>query len=335
MNLAAEILQHEKVNEWNDFLSQSDATIFHCYDWLFAYSTACKCDFQLLVVRKNGNIVAGCVLFPKEIFKQKTTTLPTLNYYNGIIFSEKLAPKNSPEEIRRKNLCTLEIANFLEQNFVSAILTNSPTFTDVRIFNDKKWQTKIRYTLKNKFLAKEELFKNLTHSKQKQVKNALESGCFVKELCDFDLSYDLQVEAYKNSNSKFRFEKNTFKNFMQSLREKNLIESFFAFSKSGEPLATFILGKFQNQLFSLISGIKTHDFEEKKFIGTWLTFEVLTQEKFVKNFQTLDFLGANTKGIREFKEEFNGKLEPFFVVEFNNSQLLKPAKKLKKLIFQA
>lgn len=325
-------LSENETNIWTDLIKSSFSTIFHSYDWLSAYRECFGNDFKLVILTKKQNILGGCVAFPITKMKRKISTLPTLNYYNGIIFNEKVAILNTSSERKRKLEFTNEIANFLENEFGWIFLSHQPNLNDIRAFNDRNWEVKIRYTLKNTLVDEETLFLQIRNVRRRHIKKATNSNCEVKEFYDFEESYKLQLDARIKGGIKFDLPKENFIRFLEALNKKKLIKSYFAFSSSGEPLANWILGIHKNSLYSLVSGVKRGTFPEANHIGTFLKFKVLSNEELRKNFLYLDFIGANTPGVREFKGDFGGELVPFYQTEFTNSNLLKSARFIKSKI---
>ncbi|KAA3596075.1 MAG: hypothetical protein DWQ06_15990 [Calditrichaeota bacterium] len=326
-------LAEDKFEIWNTLVSNSNSTIFHSLEWLSTYKRIFGDDFKLLVISKKQNVLGGCVIFPSTKLNQKTSTLPFLNYYNGIIFDSDFTVQNISSETKRKFELTSEIAIFLEKEFAWVYLSHNSALKDVRVFNDRNWNVKVSYTLRNELLDENSQFEKIRNARRRHIKKAINSECFVKEHYDFETSYNFQIEARISNGVNFRFEKDNFINFMKLLKEMNLIKSYFVFSKSGEPLGNWIVGTFKEQLFSLISGIKKGKYPEVNFIGTFLMYKVLSNEELRNDFSELDFIGANTPGIREFKGDFGGELVPFYQTEFINSKSLKSARFVKQKIF--
>ncbi len=326
-------LSEDEFEAWNTLVSNSDSTIFHSLEWLSTYKKIFGNDFKLLVISKNQNVLGGCVIFPTTKLNQKTSTLPFLNYYNGIVFNSNFSVQNISSETKRKFELTSELANFLEKEFAWVYLSHNPEIKDIRVFNDQNWNVEIRYTLINKIVDESSQFEKMRNARRRHIKKAIKSECFVKEHYDFETSYNFQSEARISGGTDFKFEKSGFIKFMETLKKSNLIKSFFAFSKSQEPLGNWIVGTHKERLYSLISGVKKGKYPEVNFIGTFLMYKVLSNENLGKDFTDLDFIGANTPGIREFKGDFGGELVPFFQTEFINSKTLKSARFVKQKIF--
>lgn len=256
-----------------------------------------------------------------------------MNYYNGIIFDNNFVLQNNSSETKRKFEITSEISDFLENEFVWVYLSHSSDFKDVRAFNDRKWNVEVRYTLLNELIDENSQFEKLRNARRRQIKKAIKSQCFVKEHYDFETSYKFQQEARISNGADFKFARSGFLKFMAELKEKNLVKSYFAFSNSGEPLGNWIVGIHKKQLYSLISGVRKGNYPEVNFIGTFLMYKVLCNQELRKDFVKLDFIGANTPGIREFKGDFGGELTAFYQTEFISSKSLKSALFLKQKIF--
>ena len=226
-------------------------------------------------------------IFPLNVIKRGFVRIflnPPFTPYFNLLF-ENLSDKEH-KRFKYLEIIVKNYMNFLKRRFIYFSVSQSPDIKDVRhfIWNGASVSIKYTYILEN---TKESL-----DSVDRMVKN--KKIMEITEEYDFERKYRMLKEAYKN---KPPISLKNYLIFMNSLKERRMIKSFSNKTAS----VTFLIDKAGKTVYAYnISGRDTG----------LLIYSVMKQN--LLGDYPVDFLGANTRRISQYKSLFNPEIKSYF-----------------------
>jgi lipid II:glycine glycyltransferase (peptidoglycan interpeptide bridge formation enzyme) len=305
-------------DNWDNFVVNSPQSNVFCST---NYLNARHHSFKLYFVRKNGNIMLGCVL----ILDKNGNACVSPSMYQGILFDNYI----STIPIHRSVKITLETIEFLFFNLVKKYInlkfSMHYSINDIRAFQwfnyhetDKaKFLIKPRYTgiLKlNNINNFESLIRQARKVRGQEYKKCIKEG--------FTVSISNNVEILDNLHH-LTFERQGLKrtdgekflafNFSKIAIEKGFGRLMICKNKEGEPVSAsiFLIDKIRG--YYLIGA--TNPEYRKYGVGSFTVFHQI-KKCFDDGLNEIDFIGINSPNRGDFKTSFNAEPRMYFEMTY-------------------
>ncbi len=302
------------------FLDPTDAACREAWAGLLAYSPqatpyshiayaealheATGRSFRLAGVLEGESLRAGVLLFERQRGPYRTVVVPPLTAYTSILLDRPLRET----EIHQRKTPLDALLVFLDAHFHALALHLHPSLADVRPFIWAGWRACPLYTYCCPMREEAELLKAVSRGVRRRFERerpdlAIEEGSFAPAITG------LIEQSYARSEGVSPLDPARRAAFFERLRETGLARLFAASAQGSEqPSAGQAVLTDGNSAFALAGG------------GTpGPAMSVLLTEILLRlheeGLRELDFVGANTPSIAEFKRSFAPRLTPYFRVE--------------------
>lgn len=262
-----------------------------------------KLDLKCLIFFNEKNIPTIGLL---AYIEGKRITHPNHHHYTYLWIKDKLDTKSSRNDL-------YEFFSYLRLNYIEVSL-KLIGLEDYRSFINNDFELKLRYT----FIKKTEDI-SYKYNVQKHYNRAINiyNILFVKVHLNQVLNENLQfLIENKIINVK---ETKEIKKLLINLNDEGLLLCFSINNNSTESiLASGIVLLNQNKAYFLFCNTKTNKMTSA--VNSYMYIKLQDELK-NKAIYELDYMGANISNIAEFKNNFNPKLTPYFIVNYKKSHI--------------
>lgn len=326
-------LENDAYDEWNAFVSSCEnGTVFHLSHLLEPLASFFNCNFRILVKRNAENrITAGFPLLEKKKFGSIKLTYfpPTVRFY-GIIHEDK-ASKYSNKRSRYQHKIYDEFIAFLEKNYSYAKLTFPINVKDIRPFIWKNFTPAVNYTFCSGIDSPAELFNGFDPAIKRRIKSAekepYEFKCGVNQQ-QINNIYNLQEQSFQRQGLQFKLNRAQFTRYIQLLNEHELVNIYTVLVEE-KPVSSVLALMFKETAYYWMAGtdssIASTGFNQLNF---WLMILDL-HETGIRN---LDFAGASTPSIANYKSNYNFELQSYYMAERSFRRTTALLMQMKRLI---
>lgn len=308
------VLGENEFNEWDSFVDESmDKCPFSQIAWLKAFaSTSPRNSFSIAVLRsKTGAIVAGMtVLVRRTPMGSCNAVVPTLHPYNTFVFRKP--DTQEPDRIYRFFFeATKQLMDFSrEQGFGAIRFIHHPGILDMRPFAWDGWKVTPAYTF-HIDLLQEDIIRSFTGSHRRRYKRCQESGFAFKSINGAKANLPTVLEIYHDTYTRKGLDAehhgmSVLPAYLPEIERAEPLLYYEVQTSDGRPAAYQVLVPGKNGVaYAWIAGTRSEFL--KSGVTVFLFGEMFKHLKEL-GFKWFDFGGANTPGIVDFKQGFNGRL---------------------------
>lgn len=307
MNYSTEILQPStRLEEWDMFVDRSPQGTLFCKSWWLR--AVCKERFEILVIKQNGEIIAGLPITYEIAWGKKIIRPPELSTAMGVL----LAPNE--KGTYEKNLSR-------EMDLLSAVAENIPVNNGFMIlchpsitnwlpfyWNGYSQTTNYTYVLEDIEDA-EKAISEFTYAKKKNIKKASGMVTVMEDLSSREL-FTHYVRTLKKQQKTIFYPYDYFRDLYDAAYSRKAGKSWYAVDNDGNIHSVFFVVFDERSAYCLISAIDP-DFRNSG-AHTLLVREAITHaSKITRRF---DFAGSMMKGVENSNRKFGAVQKTFFCI---------------------
>jgi len=260
---------------------------------------------------KSGEIAAGVALLKRsKPLSPDELVVPPLHPYNSLLI-RPLATAEPDRVYSHRNVYAAALVKFLRsQGFFSCRLVHHPRVNDVRPFVWDGWTIGLAYTFFVDLSALEGVA-SVTHANRKQHRKCVEAGFRITSsnvVGEAAARFMPLIEAtYRRRGMEPRdYGLDALPTYFRVLDAQNALLYFAATAADGTVVAARVLVPSADGLVhDWVAG--TDPEYLKSGVTAFLVAEILLELQ-RRGYRTFDFGGANTPGVADFKQGFNGAL---------------------------
>jgi len=309
------LLSPDEYLQWDEFVSQSpQRTLFHSTLWATQIKQVFKRDFQILVLQKKEQIVAGILFWPKKIlFIDAITNIPNTTY-QGPVFIQPGASKASSISSDYQKYSGL-LLDYLADNYQLIDIPLSPEIKDSRPYTWKNFNVETAYTYRFQIAEFDKLQQQFSQDLRRKIKKSDEQGISFKISKDTKHLTQFIIDSYKEASTSPAISSFLIEKFMDHTIKAGIGSLFYQYLDDQPISGIFVLND-DETVYALFSGIsaKKRNITNNELVHAFVS---RLSEFLGKQF---DFLGANTKHLEQFKRSFGGELIPYFKVNFKSNK---------------
>lgn len=320
-------LEASEYQIWDRFVEDSpQGTIYSSILWL----SLSGMPFKVLGCFDGNNELVGGISFTESRrYGFKRITSPLLTPFQGILLKEDPQSK-MPRKISRRATIVDSIIRKLEEDYDEISFHNHITFDDIRQFSWSGYSISVRYTYILDSSTRDVLWDNLDTDQRREIKSASKHGISVEigeaeyDIYDFDRIHQL---TFARRERKCPIPTDYLVRLYRGLKGANRCRMYFACNSSSKLVSADIFAWDTKRAYGLMSAsdpLLIRNNRNAAAMVHWTAFESLSE-----TFSEIDFVGANTPGVTDFKRRFGGELRHYFGVSKTISPYLKLYKGLK------
>lgn len=314
---------------WEQFLSESpQRTVFSTTDWLNAISPAFGGKTIIYGCFQNTNLVGGCGLIErKKIGMPFSVPKEMLMPYQPIIL-KNFDYKRNAKEISQTIQVVRAIAKTLSRDYKYISIIHHHSLTDVRPFLWENWDAQLRYNYVIPLTTPDQIYSGFRRNIRKQISKAERQNISIMESDNIELFYELVKKSFVKHDHQFPIPEEILFELFSELHSKNIAKLFMAKAEHRITSARIILCKFDT----------VHDWlagADPEFLNSGATPLLIWQilKKHWENYNYFDFGGATyLPSIARFKNNFGGKLIPYYLTEKYSSTFFRSLIKFHQFI---
>ena len=311
------LLSADDYEQWDAFVKQSpQSTLFHTINWANLVQRVFKRDFQILVLFKKKQIVAGILFWPKKVLFINTITHIPNTSYQGPLYGKSAGSKTSSinSEYQKQSAILLE---YLTQNYQLIDIPLSPHINDIRPYSWENFKVEAAYTYHFEITAFDILQQQFSQDLRRKIKKSDGQGIRFKTSGDCKPLTRFVIDSYKESASSPAISADLIQKFMASAIQNGLGSLYYQYLDD-QPISGIFVLEDDTTVYALFAGISA---KKRKVTNNELLHAfVLQQPQYIG--RQFDFLGANTKHLEQFKRSFGGDLVPYFKVSFKSNKTI-------------
>jgi len=332
-DLVVRYIQENEYDNWNDFVDESEyGTIFHKTYWsraLFRLDSAIK--LSIIGCYKQDLLVGGIIFGWKKKFRRIPIIIPPYaSCFYGIIIKERDTSYILKSERYRYAILN-ELLDFVEKEFQLISTALPPEFKDIRIFNWRRYTTRVLYTYRGNIESPEKIVATFQPDVRRQINKGKKYDYELRQTLDdkhLESIFLLLEKSYSRQKHKLQFNK---KQFTSLIKNPDLNKNVRAYSiwLDNNPVAALII---------IIDGFTAYYWlagSDQNYFSTglnqlllWLVINALSKE----GITIFDFVGANTLTISNYKASFNFELVPYYQISKVTTKGLRFLLKLKDVL---
>jgi len=310
-----ELLSADDYELWDSFVKQSpQGTLFHTIRWANLVQQVFKRDFQILVLYKKKQIVAGILFWPKRVlFINSITHIPNTSY-QGPLYGNPGASKSSSisSDYQKQSALLLE---YLTENYHLIDIPLSPQIKDTRPYSWKNFKVETAYTYRFEISEFDILQQQFSQDLRRKIKKSAEQDIRFEKSGDSKLLSRFVIDSYREGATSPAISKELIQKFIDSAIKNGLGSLYYQYLND-EPISGIFVLEDDTTVYALFSGISA---KKRQDTNNELVHAFVLQQPFYIGKQ-FDFLGANTKHLEQFKRSFGGNLVPYFKVSFKSNK---------------
>ncbi|MFH1370571.1 MAG: GNAT family N-acetyltransferase [Planctomycetota bacterium] len=238
-------------SEWDDFVNESPQGCVSCYSWWL--KTVCKDGFDLLVLRKEENIVAGVPLIYSSPLSKRFISGRGLSPFQAIMLAKTQKEKYSESLSEEMKIL---------KNIISQIPTGTrvqfnchPNFTNWLPFfwagfNQTTGYTYICENIKHPDI----IWGGLRSNIRTDINKAKKLGLNVAYESDFGIFWDIILKTYKRQGRRPSFTRNYLESIYNVSYSHNAGKIIIAYDQNKVPYAGLFYVWTKNTAYFIISG---------------------------------------------------------------------------------
>jgi len=306
-SLSAVVLDQGEHCKWNNFVRDAvNGTMYSETTWgeaLNKFDPSLKYD--VVAVKKGEEFLGGILIF----IKRNKVIIPKFTPYESVIY-RRVDESRNYELISERREVNEVIADYLKKNYFRISLIQNHEYIDIRDFQFKGFESSFLYTYVNDLTSYD--IEQVNRKVRRDITKVSEQNYSfeeVKNFTEFNLKM-LLVPFFETMDRKvFRIDEDFKRRFIEMLKTVQGRAILYALSDADDILSVRVeLIDNNEKVEDWIAGT-TMDGREKR-IGPYFVHRILLDLK-QKGYKYFDWNGANTPGVTDFKNNFNGQLKPF------------------------
>lgn len=293
---------HSDHAEWDRLRQQTEhATVFSSP----AYVVGAGRTFDLNAHLWTHNGV-GVVLYEREHTWGREARIPPFTPYTPLLTGTGW----NPAETHKRTSPLEALLEDIESRFAVAALHLQPGLLDVRLFSWRGWQVSPFFTYHVDLSGTDPPSASWSKNNRRDFLKQHTGFVFEESMEAIGETLRLSSRSYERHDRRFPFDLNKMQDFVENLHEDSWIRAFTARPQDKElPEAGVIVLHEPPRAAYWIAG---------SVPGPAMTMLVghLLTTLHTEGYTALDFVGANTPSIAEFKRRFGSRLTPYFRVRW-------------------
>lgn len=323
--LTVRLVEPHEYDTWDEFVASSpQGTLYHTSAWKRVMDAAYTPAARLLLIGcfDRHSLAGGCAALERERFGRLTAVTPLVTPYAGFVLEAPLGEKLS-DQVSRESEVLGALADWMARRYPYQSLVNPPHLDDMRPLVRAGYRLVPRFTYHlNIKLPPEEIFARFDGSVRRQIRKAERENFEISDNLEADRAFALFEATFKRQGEDCPVPRNAFMDIITGEHLRDHREIICA--RAGERLASFlVLLKFQRTLYYAVAST------DSEFLPTGVNSLLIWEAVKVfgcREWNILDFVGANIPSIARFKEGFNPKLQMHFQAEYFADPLVRLGK---------
>lgn len=313
MAFSVETLSTEQFSEWDAFLAYTDG------DYIFSNTTfaqiVARCfeiPFRIWVVRLNGKIEAGILIYEKTNWKWKRAIVPPSIPYNGLVLSNQVRAKN----LARDNQLMKALVSELQKVYLQLQIVQYPNFTDPRLLQWQNWKVNPRFTYLTPPKTFQDSYQSLPKSKRYLVRKAESATEFLSFESSSEMT-DLVAASFGRQSKALSPPAPKLCAFLSELHQ-NQWTKFYGLKGINDDSLQSGVAVLQPSLqcaYHLFAGARKND------VNLYLNMRIL-DHIYNQDVASYDFCGANIPNIAAFKSILQPRPTPYFFTQYHQNKAL-------------
>lgn len=325
--LTVEILDRSEYKEWDDFVRKSvNGTIYSETIWgEVSKKLEPAIDYMILTVKKGNEIVGGILIF----LRKNRVLIPLFTPYESVVY-RRIDGENH-DIISERRRINEALADYLTTKFFFVTIKQNPEYIDIRDFQFRGFSTTIRYTY---FTDLSSYNLDVVNRKnRREIVKVDEKNIFFELVPAQNISYEILAPFFETMDMKvFEMDEGLKRHIMEALdilKERAIVYVL----KDKEKILSVRVELVDNEekIEDWIAGT-TLEGREKR-ITTYFVHRILEDLK-SRGYKRFDWNGANTPGVTDFKNSFNGQLKPYIELAIWRNKYLKLVYEAGKLAYK-
>jgi CelD/BcsL family acetyltransferase involved in cellulose biosynthesis len=296
--------------EWEEFHVQSAATIFSSSRWLTLLAGHHDRTPLIIGLREQGRLRAAIPLMIKRRGMLRYSGPLPISMYSGLLH-------DLDTETLHAQLSTLLTAAQKQCHFIALSMPRNDNLSTQ--FAHAGWRISTRLNLHVHISDTEALWNSYTQSLRRKIRRASECGLQFVEDADPDILLRLHEHSYQRHGLRPPIANSVLSPWVHSLRHAGLIRIFAALGNDGEAAAARAVIREGAILYDWLAGA---DPSITSSASHWLLHHILLRCS-EQGAGLLDFMGANTPGVVDFKRAFGAFEHEYFEAEWYRSNMIR------------
>ncbi len=320
--MSAEFLDKTSSNEWNSFVDSSpQGSVFCYYEWL-EFST--DNDFQILVYRENGKIIAG---MPLPFYSTNRIRLPVLTQKMGVLYEDFSDLKYTTKLDKEKKI-VYDFIDVLKSHKKSYSMNFDWHFDNWLPFYWRGYEQTTRYTYVIDYNEKDLdlIWQDMDQKTRNSIRKALKHPLNVLETYDLMEFYDINKKTFSRQGMKTPYSYEYIKKLYDTFNQQ--IKIFKAEDNSHNVHAMNFYISDKRSVYYLMSGADA-DFRSS---GAQDLIHWKAIEYYYDKVGYFDFEGSMIENIESNFRKFGAIQKPYFHIY--NKSILRKLKDIAKIILK-
>lgn len=313
--LLVRYLLDNEYNDWDRFVDESEyGTIFHKTFWnraLFQLDSTIK--LSVIGCYKQNRIVGGIIIgWKKKFQKIRIIVPPYASSFYGILVKERDTTYISKIESYRYRILN-ELLDFVEKEFHVVSSALPPEFKDIRVFNWRKYSTRIFYTYRGDISNPDKILNAFQSDLRRQIKKGRKFDYELRDTLDdkhLESVFSLLEKSYVRQKHEFQFTKRQFINLLKNPDLNTNLRVYSIWLDSNPVAALLIIVDDRTAYYWLAGGDHNYFNTGLNQLLLWLVINALSKDGII----LFDLVGANTLSIANYKSSLNFELVPYYHV---------------------
>jgi hypothetical protein len=313
MRMISTLTPDSDFREWDAFVCESEQGSIFCKSWWL--KAVCEDSFIVVVLKRNGKIVAGIPLPHKKTFGGQEIVMPPLTQTLGVLFSKsaKLSYESKlTEEIEMQRELIASIPNFV-------------AFSCKFHYEFKNWlpfywagfsQTTYYTYIIPSIADFSTIYKGFSGSKRNHIKNACQK-LQVRDSLSWEKLYNLHSSFLLKQGKRIDYSKRLFQRIFDSASQNSACKIWCAVDSSEIVHSAIFVIYDTKSAYYLISAINP---EQKSSGANDLLISEALKYLSVRT-EVFDFEGSMIPGVEQSFRKLGGVQKPYFHVYFNRRSL--------------
>lgn len=286
-------------DNWDETIKDFIPDLMFRSEYVELLSQSFHFHLKYIIIKEKGIINLACVIF----YKKKKVVLAD-NYSYQPLWVNPLISE------RRQISVLTHFINYIKTDFNNVKFKLNALIADIRPFRWEGFSIEPRFTY---FRYNNTPVHKKISGRLNKLKNQM-SAVLISEPSEDDISVNIDfVKSLNFKNSKA----NSYQSFLIGLRELGYLKSFTLKDGSGVNCAYLVLADLaQKKAYALMVNGADRSYRQIHS----LLYQEINKWADENDIKTVDFCGANMKGISNFKSYFNPRLQLYYIVRYSYFQ---------------
>lgn len=326
-----ETLKECDYEHWDRFVDRSpQGSVYSTSYFLQALTAASGSCFEIVIIRKGEEIVAGVGLHYTSSLFGYIVERRGLLFYNGPVFRAQPSKYPSKTAAQRTNITRALIDVLEDERFAAVSLSMPAPVPDTRAFTWAGWDVYPQYTYLVPITDIDAQWRRVEQNARRLITRCEREGMYVEAHDDFDCFYDMHAMTYRRLGLEPYFPRETFRKLYTTLRDRGVAALFFAMMPDGKPVSAQIVLATEHPVTHTWVAGADRDYAHTGISALlrWEVFKIYSQRGYAYN----DLTDAMNESVGRFKSQFGGDLVYCPIVSQVNSRMMKVQDRLKSTV---